>query len=144
MDQNEIHTPQNWVELLKWRKDFPLIVSRWMKVMARLILHTKIQDKDELGNLIVGFMTSSYMDIDDLMTLTHKDSHHGAQYFLRAIFERTVTIKYLSQNPERVATFKEYDAVDWDQILKGIHGLTGMTIGKAAQENLSKAVECPA
>ena len=89
MDQNDVHTPQNWADLLEWRKDFPLIVSRWMEIIRRLILHTKIQGKDELGNLIVGFMTSSLMDIDDLMTLSHRDSHHGAQYCLRALFERT-------------------------------------------------------
>jgi hypothetical protein len=138
-NQDEVRTPKTWAELIEWRKDFPLLINRWMKIMARLIVHTKIQDSDELGNLIVGFMTSSYMDVDDLMTLTHKNSHHGAQYFLRALFERTVAMKYLSQNPEHVSAFNEYDAVDWDQILKGIHGLTGMTIGDAAQANLTKA-----
>jgi hypothetical protein len=78
------------------------------------------------------------MDIDDLMTLTHEDSHHGAQYFLRALFERTVTLKYLSQNPEKVSDFKEYDAVDWEQIISGIHDLTGMTVGDSARANITK------
>jgi hypothetical protein len=43
-----------------------------------------------------------------------------------------VTLKYLSQNPEQVAAFKEYDAIDWDQILKGVNDLTSMTVGEPA------------
>lgn len=145
MKQDEIRTPQMWAELLKWRADFPDIIHKWLKVIARLIVHTQIRDDDELGDLIIGFMVSSHMDIDDLMTLTHKDSHHGAQYLLRALFERTVTLKYLSRNPEQVSGFKEYDAVDWDQVTKGIHALTGMTVGDSARANITrKATEARA
>jgi hypothetical protein len=136
MNDNEVQTPHTWAELLEWRKDFPAIVHRWLKVIDRLIVYTKIQDDDELGDLIVGFMVSSRMDVTDLMTLSHADSHHGSQYCLRALFERTVTLKYLNQNPEQVAAFKEYDAVDWDQILKGVSDLTGMTVGEPAQANI--------
>jgi hypothetical protein len=138
MNDQKVQTPHTWAELLGWRKDFPAIVHRWLKVIDRLIVYTKIRDDDELGDLIVGLMVSSRMDVTDLMTLAHADSHHGSQYCLRALFERTVTLKYLSQNPEQVAAFKEYDAVDWDQIVKGIHDLTGMTIGESAQANLTK------
>lgn len=138
MDDDKVQTPHTWAELLEWRKDFPAIVHRWLKVIDRLIVYTKIRDDDELGDLIVGFMVSSRMDVTDLMTLAHADSHHGSQYCLRTLFERTVTLKYLSQNPEQVAAFKEYDAVDWDQIVKGIHDLTGMSVGESARANITK------
>jgi hypothetical protein len=134
----EVHTPQTWSEFLVWRKHFPDIIHRWLQVIARLIVNTKIRDNDELGDLILGFMVSSHMDINDLMTLTHQDSHHGAQYFLRTLFERTVTLKYLSQNPAQVNDFKAYDAVDWDQITKGIYDLTGMTVKEPARANMAK------
>jgi hypothetical protein len=138
MSDNELHTPQTWVELLKGRADFPAIVHRWLRITDRLIVATKISDDDEVGNLIIGFMVSSLMDINDTMTLSHANSHHGSQYCLRALFERTVTLKYLSENPEHVAAFKEYDAVDWDQILKGIHDLTGMSVKEPAKANIAK------
>lgn len=138
MDDHEVQTPQSWSELLAWREDFPAIIHRWLKVVERLIIHTNIRDDDELGDVIVGFMVSSLIDMNDLMTLTHKDSHHGAQYFLRALFERTVTLKYLSQNPDEVSAFKGYDAVDWDQILTGIYNLTGKTVGEPARVNITK------
>jgi hypothetical protein len=145
MNHAEVHTPQTWAELLMWREDFPATIDKWLKVIIRLIIHTKIRDDDELGDLIVGFMVSSHIDINDLMTLTHNDSHRGAQYFLRALFERTVTLKYLSKHPEQVSAFKEYDAVDWDQILKGIQDLTGMTVGDPARANITrKATEARA
>jgi hypothetical protein len=138
MNHDDVRTPQTWEQLLAWREDFPAIIHKWLDVIVRLIAHTKVRDNDELGDLIIGFMLSSHIDINDLMTLTHTDSHHGAQYFLRALFERTVTLKYLSQNPGRVGTFKEYDAVDWDQILKGIQDLTGMTVGDPARANIAR------
>ena len=138
MNHDTVDTPNNWIELLAWSEQFPAIIHKWLNVIARLIIHTKIRDGDELGDLIVGFMFSSHMDINNLMTLTHQDSHHGAQYFLRALFERTVTLKYLSQNPEQVSAFKEYDAVDWDQIIKGIYDLTGMIVEDSARANITK------
>lgn len=136
-DQNGVHTPQTWAELIEWRKDYPDIVHRWLQVMGRLILHSKARDKDALGDLIIGCMFASHRDINDLMTLSHQDSHHGAQYCLRALFERTVTLKYLSQNPEHLQEYKAYDAVDWEQILIGIRDETGMTVGESAWENIS-------
>jgi hypothetical protein len=71
MNDNEVHVRHTWAELLEWRKDFPAIVHRWLKIIDRLIVYTKIQDDDELGDLIVGFMVSSRMDVTDLMTLAH-------------------------------------------------------------------------
>jgi hypothetical protein len=136
-DQDEVHTPQTWAELMEWRKDYPAIIHKWLQVVARLILRTKVREDDELGDLIVGCMFASHRDINDLMALGHRDSYHGAQYCLRALFERTVTLKYLSQNPQLVSDFKDYDAVDWDQILAGIRDETGMAVGEVAQANLS-------
>jgi hypothetical protein len=79
MNEHEVQTPHTWAELLEWREDFPAIIHRWLKVIDRLIVHTKIRDGDELGDLIVGFMISSRMDVTDLMTLAHADSHHFGQ-----------------------------------------------------------------
>src|ERR1700753_410667 len=73
-----------------------------------------------------------------LMTLSHSDSHHGAQYCLRALFERVVTLKYLHQKPECLPDFKAYDAVDWDQIANGIYQEAGISMKQEARENLSK------
>jgi hypothetical protein len=108
---NEVNTPQTWAELLEWREDLPPIIHKWLKVIGRLFLFTKLIENDELGELIVDFLFASHRDINDLMTLSHTNSHHGSQYFLRTLFERTVTLKYLSHNPELVKDFKEYDAV---------------------------------
>jgi hypothetical protein len=135
---NEVNTPQTWAELLEWREDLPPIIHKWLKVIGRLFLFTKLIENDELGELIVDFLFASHRDINDLMTLSHTNSHHGSQYFLRTLFERTVTLKYLSHNPELVKDFKEYDAVDTDSILKGIHALTGMTVGEPAHTNITK------
>jgi len=43
------------------------------------------------GHLIVGVMTASLSDVNDLTTLSCNDSHHGAQKILRSLFERIVT-----------------------------------------------------
>jgi Family of unknown function (DUF5677) len=138
MDNSETHTtPQDWAELLESREDFPAIIHRWLKVMLRLIIHTHLQDDDLLGELIIAFMTSTHMDTDDLMSLSYRDSHHGAQYFLRALFERTVTLKYIAQHPEQAKTFIDFDALDWDQVLKGIQTLTGMSLSEPALSNLA-------
>jgi hypothetical protein len=51
--------------------------------------------------------------------------------------ERIVTLKYLSRNPSKVEDFLNYDAVDWEQILKGIQQLTGMNVNETAWTNIS-------
>jgi hypothetical protein len=136
--QNDTFTPQSWAELIEWRPSYPEVIHKWLQVMGRLVLRTKVRDDDELGDLIVGCMFASHRDINDLMTLTHTDSHHGAQYCLRALFERVVTLKYLCQNPEHLPDFKAYDAVDWDQIISGIYQEAGISMQPESRENLSK------
>jgi len=129
--------PHSWAELQAWRPEFPAIIDRSLKSIIRLIIQTHLQDGDELGGLIIGFMTSTHIDANDLMTLSYHDSHYGSQYFLRAVFERIVTLKYLLRNPYKVEDFLNYDAVDWEQILKGVHHLTGMSVGEPASSNIS-------
>lgn len=136
-ESSEANTPQTWVELLESHEQFPSIIARLMQLMGRLLVYTHLKEDDHLGNLILGFMVSSRMDADDLMTLSHRDSHHGAQYPLRVLFERTVTLKYLSRNPDQVQKFLNYDAVDWFQILNGINSLTGMTVSEPAWSNIN-------
>jgi hypothetical protein len=136
-NENDIAVPRSWAELVAWRPEFPSVIDRWLKSILLLIIQTRLQDEDQVGNLILGFMTSTQIDANDLMTLSYGDSHYGAQYFLRAIFERIVTLKYLSRNPNKVEDFLNYDAVDWEQILKGIQHLTGMKVGKPAWSNIS-------
>ncbi len=136
--QNAASTPQTWAELIEWRSNYPDVIHKWLQVMGRLVLRTRVRDDDELGDLIVGCMFASHRDINDLMTLSHADSHHGAQYCLRALFERIVTLKYLCQKPEYLQDFKAYDAVDWDQIISGIYENVGISMEPEARENLSK------
>jgi hypothetical protein len=134
---NDISVPRSWAEMMAWRPEIPSIIDHWLKSIVLLIIQTHLQSDDQLGDLILGFMTSTHIDANDLMTLSYRDSHYGSQYFLRAIFERIVTLKYLSRNPNKVEGFLNYDAVDWEQILKGIRHLTGMKVGEPAWTNIS-------
>ena len=123
--------------MLELRPEFPATIDRWLKSIVRLIIRTHVQNGDQLGDLIIGFMASTHIDANDLMTLSHQDSHYGSQYFLRAVFERIVTLKYLLRNPDKVEDFFNYDAVDWEKILNGIRNLTGMSVGEPAWSNIS-------
>ena len=51
------------------------------------------------------------------MTLSSHDGHWGALKLLRSLFERTVTLKYIAQNPAEAEAFRDFDALDWQQIL---------------------------
>jgi hypothetical protein len=53
---NDTFTPQSWAELIEWRPSYPEVIHKWLQVMGRLILRTKVRDDDELGDLIVGCM----------------------------------------------------------------------------------------
>lgn len=137
MATDDTSVPHSWKELLARRPEFPAIIDRCLKSMIFLIIQTHLRESDQLGNLILGFMTSTHLDANDLMTLSHHDSHYGSQYFLRSIFERVVTLKYLTRNPDKVEDFLDYDAVDWEQILKGIQRLTGLSVGEPARTKIS-------
>ena len=112
-------TPHTWNELVAWKPDFPTMMHRWIQTMKRLVLASPVQDDDLIGQLITSFMTASAFDLNDLMTLTHVNSHSGAQNFLRSLFQRTVTLKYLVANPGEAQSFVGFNAIDWEQVLKG-------------------------
>ena len=61
--------------------------------------------------MIVNFINACLPDINDFMTLTHSDSHHGAQKILRSLYERTVTLKYIAANPSEAEKFVNFDAM---------------------------------
>jgi hypothetical protein len=72
------------------------------------------------ARLILKFINACLPDIDDFITLTHCDSHYGAQKILRSLYERTVTLKYIAANPSAAEKFVSFDAIDWDQVLWGL------------------------
>jgi hypothetical protein len=109
--------------------------------MGRLVINSHPSENDLVGNLIVPFMSVSMLDINDLMTLTHHDSHRNAQKILRTIFERVVTLKYIAENPNEAKRFMDYDAIDTQQVLNGIKEITGLSLNEPARTNLSKAAE---
>jgi hypothetical protein len=43
-DESEVHNPQTWAEPLEQCEDFPAIVHRWLSVIHRLIIYTKIRE----------------------------------------------------------------------------------------------------
>jgi len=128
-----------WEDLLRWKTEFPSVIDRWLEVLRLLVAHTYPKDDDLVGHLIVPFLGASLPDINDLMTLTCHDSHHGALKILRSLFERTITLKYIFENPSEAQRFMDFDAIDTEQILNGIKGLTGLGLNEPARTNLAIA-----
>jgi hypothetical protein len=136
-----IKTIRSWDELLEWKPAFPAMMHKWLRRLTSLVIHTHPQDNDLVGRLIVNFINACLPDINDFMTLTHADSHHGALKILRSLYERTVTLKYIAANPSEAEKFMDFDAIDWDQVLVEIEKLTGFGLTEPSRTNLKKRTE---
>ena len=139
----ETDAAQNWEELLRWKPGFPALIHKWLETMRMLVVRTESEFKEDdlVGGLIVAFMSTSLSDLRDLMTLTHRNSHYGAQKILRTLFERTVTLKYISEHPDEAQRFLDYDAIDWELVLTGIQKTVGLGLSEPSRSNLAAAAQ---
>jgi hypothetical protein len=129
----------SWEDLLRWKPDFTDVIHRWFQATALLVLKTSPKEDDQIGNLICACLTSSLPDINDIMTLSHKNSHRGAAKILRSLFERTVTLKYLYENPHEVQRFEDFLAIDTEEVITGIAKGIGIHMEEPGRSNLAKA-----
>ena len=49
------------------------------------------------------------IDCHDILNLSSHDGHWGALKLLRSLYERTVTAKYIEQNPEKADDFFDFE-----------------------------------
>jgi hypothetical protein len=109
-------------------------------MMIPTVLETPPPENDSAGMVIQQLMAASVPDFGDIMILASNDAHWGAWKLLRCAFERTVTLKYIAQNPEEAQAFVEYDAITWKSVQAGIEGDFGLRLSVDAQKNLDQAV----
>jgi hypothetical protein len=135
----KMKTPETWEQFLEFKPEFPAMIRRWMLVLRNMAIHTPANEDDLVGHLTMTVIVMSLSDVNDIMTLSHADSHIGALKLLRSLYERVVTLKYISQNPSEAEGFMEFDAVDTEKVMIAIKCKTGMEVGENAQKNLAAA-----
>ncbi|MGC9971691.1 MAG: DUF5677 domain-containing protein [Bryobacteraceae bacterium] len=125
----------NWASFTQAMPEFVDVFHTAFRTIPQLVLDTTPADNDDAGLLVCQLMMASLHDLDDIMLLCCKDRHWGALKLLRSVFDRTVTVKYLAQNPKEVRAFVAFDAVDWKAVLSGIEKRYGI---KAEAETLTR------
>jgi Family of unknown function (DUF5677) len=93
---------------------------------------------DEAGLVIPQLILASLPDFDDIMILSSHNAHWGALKLLRCAFERTITLKYIAQNPNQAKAFIGFDALDWQRITSGIVNTFGLRMSERGQESLNR------
>jgi hypothetical protein len=63
------------------------------------------------GNLVAE-------DFMELFLMAVNGYGYGALKLLRAMYEHSVTLKYLHDNPDKLQSFMNYDAVQWHKVVK--------------------------
>jgi len=135
------------MELSTWNvfnQESPTFTTVYLKALQsvpKLVLETTPAEDDEPGYVILQLMLASLPDFDDIMTLSSHDAHWGALKLLRCAFERTVTLKYISQNPSEAQAFVDFDAIDWKAVLTSIGKKYSLRISEQSQENLDRRAE---
>ena len=110
-----------------------------MRLLQNLAMRTPANEQDLVGHLIMTGIFMSVSDVDDIMTLSHRESHIGAQKLLRSLYEHVVTLKYVSENPEQAQRFIDFDTLDTEKIMAGIKAKTGMEMKENSRKNLATA-----
>jgi hypothetical protein len=116
----------DWATFTLENPEFTGICYKLFRAIPELVSDSVFGDEDLLGRVISELTAVSVPDFDDILLLCSKDRFWGALKLLRTFFERTVTLKYLAQNPTEVDAFIGYDAIDWDAIISGIEKVSGL------------------
>jgi hypothetical protein len=124
----------DWASFKNEHPEFTKLYHKLFQLIAELVLESAPAAEDTPGVVICELMSASLPDFDDILLLCSYDRHWGALKLLRGLFERTVTLKYLAQNPVEVDAFLAFDAVDWDAVLMGIEKTYGLSAGIEARE----------
>jgi hypothetical protein len=137
MDQ----TADDWANFTRATPAFLDAFHAAFRTIPQFLMDTTLGDDDYGGMLVCELMLASVTDLDDIMLLCCKDRHWGALKLLRGLFERTVTLKYLAQNPAEVQAFLAFDAVDWKTVLDGIERRFGIKAEPETLRNIHAAAK---
>ncbi|HLJ78861.1 MAG TPA: DUF5677 domain-containing protein [Acidobacteriaceae bacterium] len=133
--------PETWDDIVNDHPKFPELMAKWLRLIGVLLQSTEALEGDDLGLLISGFMFASAVDINDVLTLTHRNSRSGAPKLLRSAYERIVTMKYLAANPTEVPKFIGYQSIDRQQIIDECASKLGEDLTEPARSNLANAAK---
>lgn len=131
---------RTWREFTAEKPDFAGTIHRWMRLLGNLAACTPSNEEHLVGHLLMTGIVMSLADVDDIMTLSHKDSHSGAQKLLRGLYERVVTLKYIVANPGEATRFMDFDAIDLSKVMAEIQALAGLQMNPTSRANLDAAV----
>jgi hypothetical protein len=142
-----------WADFLVVNPDFaPEFHGAWSQIQP-LLISTAIND-DSCGALLWRCLFASFIDCNDILNLSSHDGHWGALKLLRSLYERTVTAKYIEQNPEKADDFFGFDALDYKAAMDAIAVESGLHMQADSRRNLEiaaqraqgkyKLVPCPA
>jgi Family of unknown function (DUF5677) len=129
----------DWKTFTEENPAFTGLYHKALQLVPKLALETTPPESDDAGLVILQLMLASLPDFDDIMTLSSHNAHWGALKLLRCAFERTVTLKYIAQNPNQAKAFIGFDALDWQRIISGIEKTFGLRMSERAQESLDHA-----
>jgi hypothetical protein len=129
----------DWVTFTKESPEFPKLYHKLFRAILQLVLDTTPAAEDVAGAVICELMMASTPDFDDILLLCSQDRHWGALKLLRILFERTVTLKYLVQNPAEAEAFLAFDALDWNAVLSGIEKWHGIQANQETQQRIQEA-----
>jgi hypothetical protein len=107
--------PNDWRSFTAAMPTFTTLFHRAFQMIPKLVLDTTPPEGDTAGLVIIQLMMASMPDLNDILTLSSHDGHWGALKLLRSLFERTVTLKYIAQNPTEAEAFRDFDALDWSR-----------------------------
>ncbi len=132
---------ETWASMTQSLPEFVEVFHAAFRGLRQLVLETTPAEDDDAGMLVIELMMASRPDFDDIMLLCSKDRHWGALKLLRGLFERTVTLKYLAQNPTEAQAFLAFDAMDWKLILSGIEKRHGIKANSGTLERIEAAAK---
>jgi hypothetical protein len=132
--------PNDWRSFTAAMPTFTTLFHKAFQMIPKLVLETT-PEGDTAGLVTRQLMMASMPDLDDVLTLSSHDGHWGALKLLRSLFERTVTLKYIAQNPAEAEAFRDFDALDWQQILTGIEAKCALSPSEESRGRIVEAAK---
>lgn len=129
----------DWKTFTEENPAFTGLYHKAFQLLPKLAFETTPPESDDAGLVILQLVLASLPDFDDIMTLSSHNAHWGALKLLRCAFERTVTLKYIAQNPTEAKAFIGFDALDWKRVLTGIENNFGLRMPESSQKSLDRA-----
>jgi hypothetical protein len=116
--------PEEWHSFFQRHPSWPTVLERLRQVLEKAFVRdVELETRAEKVIFFMGRLCVE--DFNEVFLLAANGCGFGSMKFLRGLYERVVTIAYISRNPDEATSFLEYHYVHRGKLLQHAESFLG-------------------